>query len=139
GPWTVWRARPAALVGPAQHPVPADPQRVGGDAQINNERLAHDVRPRQESPEAAVVGLVAVVAHDPVMPGRDRDRAPIVGRRVVAGRVAPDVVGQVPGPDLPALPRIVRWTPQGTGIAVVGPRGSVFSMLADGMRNASIR
>src|SRR5438034_8487077 len=90
----------------------SDPQRVGGDAQINNERLAHDVRPRQESPEAAVIGLVAVVAHDPVMPGRDRDRAPIVGRRMVASRVAPDVVGQVQGPDLPELYRIVGLKPE---------------------------
>src|SRR5207237_245932 len=47
----------------AEHPVPADPQRVCRDAQVDDERLAHDMRPRQESPEAAVVGLVAVVAH----------------------------------------------------------------------------
>src|SRR2546426_5770555 len=87
-------ARPfTSLRRATKHPVPPDPQRVGGDAQINNERLTHDVRPRQESPEATVIGLVAVVAHHPVVPGRDRDRAPIVGRRVVAGRVAPDVVG----------------------------------------------
>src|SRR5207249_10926311 len=45
-----------ALRRAPQHPVPADPQRVGGDAHVDDERLAHDVRPRQESPESAVIG-----------------------------------------------------------------------------------
>src|SRR5256885_1601401 len=104
------------LVGRVAGWPEAEPGGLGGDAQINNERLAHDVRPRQESPEATVIGLVAVVAHHPVVPGRDRDRAPIVGRRVVASRVAPDVVGQVQGPDLPELHRIAGMYPEGPGI-----------------------
>src|SRR2546423_12196439 len=55
---------------PAEHPVPADPQRVGRDAQIDDERLAHDVRPRQEAPEAAVVGPAPVGAPPAEKPPR---------------------------------------------------------------------
>src|SRR5260370_42624648 len=53
----------AALPWPPQHPVPPDPQRIGREAEIDDDWLADNVRARQETPEPAVVGLVAVVAH----------------------------------------------------------------------------
>src|SRR5207247_4354694 len=64
------------LLRPSQDPVPADAQRVGRDAEIDDDRLADDVRPRQEAPETAVVGLVAVVAHHEEMPRGQHDRTP---------------------------------------------------------------
>src|SRR5205814_3591174 len=95
-------ARPVkgGLLRSSQDPVPADAQRVGRDAEIDDDRLADDVRPRQEAPEAAVVGLVAVVAHHEVMPRGHHDRTPVVRRGMVMRRVPPDVVRQLPRADL---------------------------------------
>src|SRR5690349_10532254 len=64
------RSVPDCLVGRTQHAIPANPEGVGRDAQVDDQRLAHDVRPRQEAPKPAVVRLVAVVAHHEIMPRR---------------------------------------------------------------------
>src|SRR3989440_7421360 len=98
---------------PAEHPVPADPQRVGRDAQIDDERLAHDVRPPQEAPEAAVVGLVAVVAHHEEMPRRHDHGTPRVRRGAVMGGIGTDVVLQLPRADLLQPEIRIRLAPAG--------------------------
>src|SRR5437762_2335171 len=72
------------LLRRSQDPVPADAQRVGRDAEIDDDRLADDVRARQEAPEAAVVRLIAVVAHHEETPrghhdGTPRKRSPVNG------------------------------------------------------------
>src|SRR5438876_4936836 len=64
----------------AQHPIPANAPGIARDAEIDDHRLAHDVGPRQEAPEAAVVRLVAVVAHHEEVPRWHDHRAPVVGR-----------------------------------------------------------
>src|SRR4029077_4965794 len=52
----------SGLPRPSQQPVPADAERFGRDAEVDEERLSYDVRSRQESPVTTVVGLVPVVA-----------------------------------------------------------------------------
>src|SRR3989449_532052 len=95
------QARGGALRGPSEHPVPANAQRVRGDAHVDEERPSHDVVARQKAPEAAVVGFVAVVAHREVVRRRDDDRPPIVRGGTVGRRIAADVARQLPRPDLP--------------------------------------
>src|SRR2546428_574327 len=90
-----------ALRGPSEQPVPANAQRVRGDAHVDEERPSHDVVARQKAPEAAVVGFVAVVAHHEVVRRRDDDRPPIVRGGTVGRRIAADVARQLPRPDLP--------------------------------------
>src|SRR3989442_9422974 len=92
-----WRSR---LPGPPEDAVPADAQRILRDAEVDEQRPAHDVRAWQEAPEAAVVGLVAVVTHHEEVPGRHNDRAPVVRRGVVVCSVAAGVLRQLPSSDL---------------------------------------
>src|SRR2546422_370632 len=66
-----------SLQGFLEETVPANPERIGGNAHVDEQRASHDVRPRQEPPVAAVVGLVPVVAHDEEAGG---------GARAVPGR-----------------------------------------------------
>src|SRR4029077_10430242 len=93
----------SGLARPSQQPVPADAERFGCDAEVDEERLSYDVRSRQESPVTTVVGLVPVVAHDEVMPRGHDDRTPVVRGRMVVHSVAPGVVAQLPRPDLAQL------------------------------------
>src|SRR3989442_14801505 len=96
------RQAPArALRRPSEQSIPADAQRVRGDAHVDEEGPPHDVVARQEAPEAAVIGLVAVVAHHEVVRRGDDDRPPIVRGRTVGRRIVADVARQLPRPDLP--------------------------------------
>src|SRR5258705_13676313 len=97
----------------AKQPVPADPERIRGHAHVDEERPPADVRAGQEAPEAAVVGLVAVVAHHEVVVGRNDDRAPIVRGRTVARRVPAHVVRQLQRAYLPQAELVVRHLVQG--------------------------
>src|SRR5712691_1194200 len=96
------RQAPArALRRPSEQSIPANAQRVRGNAHVDEEGPPHDVVARQEAPKAAVVGLVAVVAHHEVVRRGDDDRPPIVRGRTVGRGIAADVARQLPRPDLP--------------------------------------
>src|SRR5881628_3514111 len=70
-------------MGVAKQPVQANAERLGSHAQIDEQRTSPDVVARQEPPETAVVGLVAVIAHHPIVLRGDDNRTPVVRRRMI--------------------------------------------------------
>src|SRR6266542_5330172 len=77
---------PHPVADPAPSDVCYERQRtiavIGVVRVINEERPATHVRARNESPIAAVLRVVPVVAHHEEMPCRNDDRPPIIVRRL---------------------------------------------------------
>src|SRR6185437_2765789 len=48
-----------------EKPVPLDAERREPHAEVDQLRLAFDVRPRQKAPEPGIVGIVPVIPHHP--------------------------------------------------------------------------
>ena len=90
-----------------EQPVPSDTERMRRDTHVNEQGTATDVGARQESPEAAVVGLVAVVSHDPIVLGWYDDRPPVVRGGVVVIGISANVLRQLEGSDLATVLLIV--------------------------------
>src|SRR6266850_789300 len=84
----------------AKQPVPSNPERVRSHAHIDEQGPSPDVVAWQEPPKAAVVGLVTVIAHHPIMLRGDDDRPPVVCRRLIVSWIWADITRQLQGSHL---------------------------------------
>src|SRR5213075_1911475 len=95
---------PSALSGGmSEQPIPSDSERVARHTHVDEERATAYMVARQEAPVPAVVGLVSIVSHDPVMLRRHDDRTPIVRGRMIVVGIASCVLRQLQCPHLGAV------------------------------------